>query len=119
MLFYKFVLIIIFSYLIDVNSLIIGKIYSVSLNLPYWSLRLMNSLVLNGTCEECLCNIITNSSLFNLIDIGSFNCFINNKTCQLFSKEAFYEYSFNNNTNTIYYFIQEPTGIFFSIKKDE
>lgn len=84
---------IIFEYIIKINCLIVGKMSSISLNLPSWSPRLMNALILNGTCEECLCNIIMNSSVLN---VGSFNCFINNKTCQVFSKGTFYQYSLNN-----------------------
>ena len=106
MLFLSYLLIVIFEYSINVNGIRIGKMINVSLNVPFWSIRLINAPIINGTCEECLCSIIKNS-----LEIGSFNCFINNNTCQLFSKANFYEYWFNNDTEAIFYFLQEPTSI--------
>jgi hypothetical protein len=44
------------------------------------------------------------------IGIGSFNCFINNKTCQFFSNATFYEYWLGTDNNTVFYFIQLPTS---------
>jgi hypothetical protein len=65
--------------------------------------------ILNVTCEECLCGVVTNSSIIS-IGIGSFNCFRNNKTCQLFSNEIFYEFWINNDNNTNFYIFQFPTS---------
>lgn len=107
--------------LINIDNLKFGKMLNVSLNVPRWSFRLMDAPILNGTCEECLCGIITNISYFNSIDIASFNCFINNQTCQFFSKSTFYEYWFNNDTNTIFYFLEKPASmlIFFNNYKNK
>ncbi len=92
----------------------VAKIVNVSLNLPIWSPRSMTAPILNGSCEECLCAIMTNSSDLNSISsigIGSFNCFINNNTCQFFSNGSFYEYWLNNDMNTTFYFLYQPTSI--------
>jgi len=109
MLLFLCVLILLFQYFVNVNNLNVGKMVNVSLNVPIWSVRLINAPRLNGTCEECLCAIITNSSTFT--SIGSFNCFINNNTCRFFSKDPFYEYWLNSDINTTFYFLQEPTSM--------
>jgi hypothetical protein len=38
-----------------------------------------NTTIINGTCQQCLCAIIGSAW-----DISSFNCFLNNHTCELF-----------------------------------
>ncbi|CAF0876373.1 unnamed protein product [Adineta steineri] len=102
------------------NDLIIGDqikvgiVNNVSLNVPQWSTRSLFYPVLNGTCEECLCAVVTNSSALNSIvlnDIGSFNCFRNNQTCQFFSKSTFYQFWLSNDNDTDYYIFQLPTTL--------
>jgi hypothetical protein len=115
MLLLLFVLINYFEYSINENKFQVGYIINVSLNLPYWSPRLLSAPILNGSCEECLCSVITNSSYLNSINsigIGSFNCFLNNKTCQFYSKSPFYEYWLSNDMNTRFYFFYQPKSMF-------
>jgi hypothetical protein len=109
-----FLLIIFFQHLIKVNNVGVGIINNVSLNLPVWSTRLTSAPTLNGTCTQCLCAVMTNSPVLNSISsigVGSFNCFINNNTCQFFSSGTFYEFWLNNDTDTNYYVFQLPTSI--------
>ncbi len=59
-----------------------------------------NSTIINGTCQECLCAMLLNST-----SINSFNCFPNNKTCEIFSN-SFLTSSFlliNNSASSVYF----------------
>jgi hypothetical protein len=40
-----------------------------------------NSTLMNGTCNQCLCAALLNSTM----SISSFNCFHNNNTCEMFT----------------------------------
>jgi hypothetical protein len=60
-----------------------------------------NSTIINGTCNECLCAMLSNST-----SISCFNCFRNNKTCEIFSK-SLENSSFaliNNSASSVYFF---------------
>jgi type IV secretory pathway TraG/TraD family ATPase VirD4 len=114
MLSYVFFFVILLEHFDSINNIKVGIINNVSLNLPSWSSRSKSAPTLNGTCAECLCAIMTNSSdLYSISSygIGSFNCFTNNNTCQFFTNGTFYEYWLSNDTNTNVYFLQLPTSI--------
>jgi hypothetical protein len=65
-----------------------------------------NSTTINGTCNECLCTMLLNITL-----IFSFNCFQNNKTCEIFSKSLnTNSFLLINNTASSVYFISLPTN---------
>lgn len=88
----------------------ISVIKSIVLHVPAWSIRTTDYLTLNGTCEECLCAIATERSASTSYGskVGSFNCFKNNKTCQLFSFGTFYDFWIANDTNSTFYFFEMP-----------
>jgi len=54
---------------------IIPVIHNVSLQMLDY-----NSTTINSTCDECLC-----AMLLNTTSISAFNCFQNNRTCEIFS----------------------------------
>lgn len=85
-------------------------INSIALHVPTGSTRTTDYLELNGTCEECLCAIANEPSASTSYGsrIGSFNCFKNNKTCQLFSSGTFYDFWIGNDTNITFYFFEMP-----------
>jgi len=77
----------------------IPVIYNVSLEMLDY-----NSTIINGTCHDCLCTMIMNSTM-----ISAFNCFQNNNTCEIFSKSLKTDsFSFMNNTASSVYFISLP-----------
>jgi hypothetical protein len=59
-----------------------------------------NSTIINGTCDQCLCEM-----LFNISSISAFNCFQNNKTCEIFSQSLNTSSFFlmNNSASSIYF----------------
>ena len=63
-----------------------------------------NSTIINGTCEMCLCALLSDLSLF------SFNCFSNNLSCQMHSK-VYQDKSFTliDSAMSEYYFLSLPT----------
>jgi hypothetical protein len=70
------------------------------------SLRLFgyNSTITNGTCDECLCAMLLNTTL-----ISTFNCFQNNKTCEIWSNYLkTSSLSLMNNSASSVYFISLP-----------
>lgn len=70
------------------------------------SLRMLdyNSTIINGTCDECIC-----SMLLNTASISSFNCFQNNKTCEIFFKPLnTSSFLLMNNLMSSLYFISLP-----------
>ncbi len=76
-------------------NIVIPVIHNVSLQMLDY-----NSTTINGTCDECLCQMLLNTTL-----IYSFNCFQNNKTCEIFSK-SLKTSSFllmNNSASSIYF----------------
>ena len=108
MLLFIDILIILLKIILNINEILIGQIKNVSLNVPSWSVRLFDFPILNGTCEECLCIIMR-----NLNKTGSLNCFVNNQNCQLFSEKRFYHFWFNNDFNSHFYFLEQPTSRIF------
>ena len=103
-------MIVILGYVIDCSAITVGIVNRISLNVPIWSTRSTNLPILTGNCQECLCSIVTNSfsTTISSSSIGSFNCFTDNQTCQLFSSKTFYEFSLTNNANGTFYFFQIP-----------
>jgi hypothetical protein len=85
--------------MISSSIISIGVIYNV-----YLLIFNSNSTTINGTCDQCLCTMVLNTTLFSFL-----NCFQNNKTCQLFSK-SFETRSFRlmNNSASSFYFFQLP-----------
>ena len=63
-----------------------------------------NSTTINGTCGECLCAMVLNTTSFS-----SLNCFENNKTCQIFPKSLeTRSFTLINNSASSFYFFQLP-----------
>jgi alpha-amylase/alpha-mannosidase (GH57 family) len=63
-----------------------------------------NATIINGTCHECLCAMVLNTT-----SISAFNCFQNNNTCELFSKSLMTNsFSLINNSASSVYFISLP-----------
>lgn len=62
------------------------------------------SFMIYGNCKQCFCNISQ-----NFRNATSFNCFLNNNTCQVFT-ESIDEMNIKivQNSNTIFYFLQNP-----------
>ena len=73
----------------------IPVIYNVSLQLMNY-----NATIINGTCDECLCTM-----LLNMTSISAFNCFQNNKTCEMFytSLETSSFLLMNNSASSVYF----------------
>ncbi len=79
----------------------IPVIHNVSLQMPNY-----NSTTINGTCNECLCTMLLNITL-----IFAFNCFQNNRTCEIFSQSLnTNSFLLINNTASSVYFISLPTN---------
>jgi hypothetical protein len=76
------------------------------------SLRMLNynSTIMNGPCQECLCAMFLNAT-----PISAFNCFKNNKTCELFSnslQSSFFTLT-KNEASSVYFSslpIDSPTS---------
>jgi hypothetical protein len=87
-----------------------GVIYNVSLTMSNTSLSIMN-----GTCEECLC-----AMLLNTTPIVAFNCFRTNTTCELFSTALAFEsgsFRLMNDSSSSFYFV--PNLIYVMISATE
>ncbi len=63
-----------------------------------------NSTIINGTCQQCLCSVLLNTTSFS-----SFNCFSSNNTCQMFSQPLETgSFMLINNTRSSFYFFSWP-----------
>ena len=63
-----------------------------------------NATNISGTCESCLCALISDPSLF------AFNCFKNNLTCEMhYEADQNKPYTLLDSTLSEYYFISLPT----------
>jgi hypothetical protein len=61
-------------------------------------------LIANGTCNECLCMMLTSTQI-----VQSFNCFQFNDTCQLFTDySSSSTYEMKTNLNSMFYFLYLP-----------
>ena len=66
-----------------------------------------SSLIINGTCNECLCTILLQTTSFS-----SFNCFSNNNTCQMFSEVLIMgSFVLKNSTTSSFYFFSWPIEV--------
>ena len=85
--------------LVASTTVTIGIVQNVSL-----SLFQRTTTIINGTCETCLCTLISNPSLF------SFNCFNSNLTCEM-HKTSDRNKPFNlvPFVRGVYYFTSLPT----------
>ena len=80
------------------NVIVVPVIHNVSLQMFNAS-----STIINGTCHECFCALISNTTLI------SFNCFENNKTCEMFSKPLEMDsFSLVNDSTSSVYFLSLP-----------
>ena len=87
--------------IVAVNAVSIGIIRNASLNIVGAS-----ATTVNGTCEECVCTLIANSTFFSL------NCFPDNLTCQLHSvSDRNQPFSLIDGVSTLYYFLSLPTFV--------
>jgi hypothetical protein len=65
-----------------------------------------NSTIMNGSCNDCLCAMFANAT-----PIYAFNCFQNNKTCEIFSKSLeTNSFSLMDNSASSVYFITLPVN---------
>ena len=79
----------------------VGSIRNVSLTVPQG-----NPTTINGTCQSCLCALLSNSSLFGL------NCFSDNLTCQMYSKaDQSKPFSLVYSSGSTFYFFSLPTYV--------
>jgi hypothetical protein len=81
--------------LISSSMTIVPVIHNVSLQMLDY-----NSTIINGTCNECLCEMLLSTE-----SISAFNCFQNNNTCEIFS-QSLKTSSFllmNNSASSIYF----------------
>jgi hypothetical protein len=63
-----------------------------------------NSTIINGTCQQCLCSVLLNTTSFS-----SFNCFSSNNTCQMFSQPLVTgSFMLVNDTRSSFYFFSWP-----------
>ena len=65
---------------------------------------IVNSTIVNGTCHECLCAVLSNrtSSFF-------FNCFSNNSTCEMFVEPLIMgSFVVVDNAASSFYFLSWP-----------
>jgi hypothetical protein len=68
-----------------------------------FSLIASSHVVVATTCHECVCTMLTNSSIFAL------NCVAINSSCQLLSNySTSFVYSIQSNANSTFYFLQLP-----------
>lgn len=83
------------------SSIHIGSIANVSLTLELLSA----SIIMNGTKDDCLCEMMSSSN------IAALNYFANNNTCKLFSKSSITNVSYwwTINVDGRFYFLTLPT----------
>ena len=63
-----------------------------------------NTVTINGSCQACLCALVANPSLF------SFNCFVNNLTCEMHSKvDQDKAFTLTDSAMSEYHFTSLPT----------
>ncbi len=68
-----------------------------------FSLIASSQIMMATTCHECVCTMLTNSSIFAL------NCFAINGLCQLFSNySTSLVYSIESNANSTFYCLKLP-----------
>jgi len=85
--------------MISSNIISIGVIHNV-----YLLIFDSNSTTINGTCDQCLCAMVLNTTSFSFL-----NCFQNNNTCQVFSKSLQTKsFTLMNNSASSFYFFQLP-----------
>jgi hypothetical protein len=96
-----FVYILLFLHFGMISSSIIsvGVIYNV-----YLLIFDSNSTTIKGTCDQCLCAMVLNTTSFSFL-----NCFQNNRTCQMFSKSfETRPFTLMNSSASSFYFFQLP-----------
>ncbi|CAF1559340.1 unnamed protein product, partial [Adineta ricciae] len=82
-----------------IQTIQVGLIQNVYLNVPNFS-----SPLIYGSCDQCLCLMINSNQT-----IVSFNCYQNNRTCQLFNNSLnFFRNQLNDELNSSFYFLQYP-----------
>ena len=85
---------------IESSTVSFGVIRNTSLKIPQG-----NTTTVNGTCETCVCALVSNPSLF------SFNCFENNLTCEMYSKaDQDQPCSLLDFVTSAFYFLSLPTS---------
>ncbi|CAF1678838.1 unnamed protein product, partial [Adineta ricciae] len=86
-----------------IQTIQVGFIQNVYLNVPNFS-----STLIYGSCDQCLWLMINSNQT-----IVSFNCYQNNRTCQLFNNGLnFPRNQLNDELNTSFYFLQYPPRYF-------
>ena len=99
--------ILLWNSLIASGAIQVRLIDEVSFHVPVWSSRVKNRPVLNGTCQECLCALLSKS---HPTKSNSFNCFNYISTCEFFASGTFYQFWLTSNTNSRFYFLEVPTS---------
>ena len=85
--------------MIESSTVPFGVIRNISLKIPQGI-----TTTVNGTCETCVCALVSNPSLF------SFNCFENNLTCEMYSKaDQDKPFSLLDFATSAFYFLSLPT----------
>jgi len=63
-----------------------------------------NSTIINGTCHECVCVLLLNTTSFSF-----FICFQNSNICEMFSEPLKTgSFTFVNNSASLFYFFSLP-----------
>ena len=84
--------------MIESSMVLFGIIRNVSLIVPQG-----NPTTINGTCDGCLCALVSNASLFSL------TCFPENLTCEMYSKaDQNKPFSLVNSVASAFYFVSLP-----------
>ena len=87
--------------LIEVNSVPVGVIRNSSLEIAG-----ANTTTINGTCEECVCKLLTDPTFF------SFNCFLGNLTCRFhFVQNQNQPFALITADSASFYFASLPTFV--------
>ena len=77
----------------------VGIIHNVSLGFFNAS-----TTIINGSCEECVCSLLANTSFFSL------SCFHDNLTCQLHSQvDQNKPFTLSTSSHVSFYFVSLPT----------
>ena len=84
---------------VTVSTTRVGIISNISLTLLG-----TNTTIVNGTCEDCVCFLLANTSFFSL------NCFHGNLTCELHAKsDQNKPFTLTTGVNASFYFLDLPT----------
>ena len=87
--------------IIDVTSVSVGIIHNTSLHI--WN---TNPIIIYGTCEECVCSLLTNTTFFSL------NCASDIFLCELHSKvDQNKSFSLTTANSASFYFLSLPAYI--------